>query len=135
MCIKDKEKLDAWVASVVSATGKVLGFLESASVKLDPLVKVPFVGDSIAQAQDIVYMLNDYYRGSYKRIPLTAIAGAALILTYLASPVDLIPDNVPILGFVDDALIINIVVSLCLDRELEEYRRWRAENNEVRQLT
>lgn len=135
MCIKDKEKLDAWVASVVSATGKVLGFLESASVKLDPLVKVPFVGDSIAQAQDIVYMLNDYYRGSYKRIPLTAIAGAALVLTYLASPVDLIPDNVPILGFIDDALIINIVVSLCLDRELEEYRRWRTENNEVRQLT
>ncbi len=97
-------------------------------------VKVPFVGDSIAQAQDIVYMLNDYYRGNYKRVPFTAIIGATLIVAYLASPYDLIPDNVPILGFVDDALIINVVVSLCLDRELEEYRRWRSENNEIRQL-
>ena len=134
MCIKDKEKLDKWIASIVAATGKVRAFLENASMKLDPLVKVPFVGDSIAQAQDIVYMLNDYYRGNYKRVPFTAIIGATLIVAYLASPYDLIPDNVPILGFVDDALIINVIVSLCLDRELEEYRRWRSENNEIRQL-
>ena len=85
MCIKDKEKLDKWIASVVAATGKVLSFLENASMKLDPLVKVPFVGDSIAQAQDIVYMLNDYYRGNYKRVPFTAIIGATLIVAYLAS--------------------------------------------------
>lgn len=135
MCIKDMEKLKKWLNEVYASTGKILEFLKTTSVKLDPLVEIPFVGDSIAEAQDIVYMLNDYYKGNYKRVPLTAIIGGAAILIYLASPYDLIPDNVPIFGFIDDALIINLVVSLCLDHELEEYRRWRNENNEVRQLT
>ncbi len=135
MCIKDTEKLKEWIGNICSATGKVLEFLETASIRLDPLVKIPFVGDSIAEAQDIVYMLNDYYKGNYRHVPVTALLGGAAILIYLASPYDLIPDNVPIFGFIDDALIINLVVSLCLDHELEEYRRWRNENNEVRQLT
>lgn len=134
MCLKDTEKLRKWVGDLCIATGKVLEFLETASIKLDPLVKVPFVGDSIAEAQDIVYMLNDYYRGNYKHVPVAAILGGAAILVYLASPYDLIPDNIPILGFIDDALIINLVVSLCLEHELEEYRRWRSENGEVRQF-
>lgn len=135
MCIKDTEKLRQWASAVNTTVGKTLGFLKDVSVKLDPLLKVPFVGDSIAEAQDIVYMLNDYYKGNYRRVPVTALLGGAAILIYLASPYDLIPDNVPIFGFIDDALIINLVVSLCLDHELEEYRRWRNENNEVRQLT
>lgn len=134
MCIKDMEKLKKWLGEVYTSTGKLLEFLETTSVKLDPLVKVPFVGDSIAEAQDIVYMLNDYYRGNYKRVPLTAIIGGAAILIYLALPYDLIPDNVPILGFIDDALIINLVISICLDHELEEYRRWRNGSDEVRQF-
>lgn len=134
MCVKDAENLKKWLKGVYSSAGKLLEFLETNSVKLDPLVKVPFVGDSIAEAQDIVYMLNDYYKGNYKRVPVTAIIGGAAILLYLALPYDLIPDNVPILGFIDDALIINMVISLCLEHELEEYRRWRNGNNEVRQF-
>ena len=30
-----------------------------------------------------------------------------------------------VLGFVDDALIINLVMQLCIDKELERYRAWR----------
>lgn len=53
------------------------------------------------------------------------MAGTAAIVAYLVSPLDLIPDNIPLLGFVDDALIINLVMQLCIDKELDRYRAWR----------
>lgn len=70
-------------------------------------------------------MLHDYYHGEYKKIPAIVMAGTAAIVAYLVSPLDLIPDNIPLLGFVDDALIINLVMQLCIDKELERYRAWR----------
>jgi len=40
------------------------------------------------------------------RVPRRAKIAVALLIPYLASPVDLIPDFIPVLGQVDDALIV-----------------------------
>ena len=118
-------KVKKCAAAVVKGTGKLLEIAETLSVKLDPLVKVPIVGDTVAEVQDIVYMLNDYYRGNYKELPVTVIIGCAAVVLYLASPIDLIPDNIPILGFIDDALIINFLLDMCIEKELDKYREWK----------
>lgn len=34
----------------------------------------------------------------------------ALLLVYLASPIDLIPDFIPVLGYADDAIIVTAVL-------------------------
>ncbi len=34
----------------------------------------------------------------------------ALLLAYLASPVDLVPDFIPILGYADDAIVVTVVL-------------------------
>lgn len=111
-------------------TGKALGALQNFTVRLDPMIEVPFVGDTIKEVQDIVYMLNDYYLGNYKQVPVTAIVGGIMIIGYLASPIDLVPDSVPILGLLDDAFIINIIIELCIDKELKRYRSWRKMQSE-----
>lgn len=108
-------------------TGKALAGMENFTPRLNSMIDVPFVGSTIKDVQDIVYMLNDYYRGDYKKVPVTAIVGSVLIIGYLASPIDLIPDGVPILGLLDDAFIINIIIELCVDTELKKYRKWRSE--------
>jgi len=41
-------------------------------------------------------------------------------LTYFANPKDIIPDNVPVLGFLDDAIMIELVVRE-LQHEVEAY--------------
>lgn len=41
-------------------------------------------------------------------------------LTYFADPEDLVPDNVPVLGFLDDAIMIELVQRL-LQPEIEAY--------------
>lgn len=43
-------------------------------------------------------------------LPRTAKIAVAAALVYLASPVDLIPDFIPIVGYLDDLLIAALVV-------------------------
>lgn len=119
------EKAAKVLSAVVNGTGKTLEFIDKAARKLEPLTGMPIIGGTIAEVQDIISMLDDYYHGRYKKIPTAALLGSLGIIAYLVSPFDLIPDNVPILGFIDDAFIINTVVTLCVDKELERYRQWR----------
>ena len=119
------EKAAKVLSAVVNGTGKTLEFIDEAARKLEPLTGLPIIGGTIAEVQDIISMLDDYYHGRYKKIPTAALLGSLGIIAYLVSPIDLIPDNVPILGFIDDAFIINTVITLCVDKELERYRQWR----------
>ncbi len=119
------EKAAKVLSAVVNGTGKTLEFIDKAARKLEPLTGLPIIGGTIAEVQDIISMLDDYYHGRYKKIPTAALLGSLGIIAYLVSPFDLIPDNVPILGFIDDAFIINTVITLCVDKELERYRQWR----------
>jgi uncharacterized membrane protein YkvA (DUF1232 family) len=34
----------------------------------------------------------------------------ALLLAYLASPIDLVPDFIPVLGYADDAIVVTVVL-------------------------
>jgi uncharacterized membrane protein YkvA (DUF1232 family) len=45
------------------------------------------------------------------RVPRRAKVVLALTLPYLASPIDLIPDFVPVLGQLDDALVVALVAA------------------------
>jgi uncharacterized membrane protein YkvA (DUF1232 family) len=48
------------------------------------------------------------------RVPWYAKAWAALVVAYALSPIDLIPDFIPVLGYVDDLVLIPLGVSLAL---------------------
>jgi uncharacterized membrane protein YkvA (DUF1232 family) len=48
------------------------------------------------------------------RVPWYARAFAALVLAYAFSPIDLIPDPIPVLGYLDDLLLIPLGVALAL---------------------
>lgn len=46
------------------------------------------------------------------RTPMTARLGAVLALAYALSPIDLIPDAVPVLGVGDDLLVVPAILAL-----------------------
>jgi uncharacterized membrane protein YkvA (DUF1232 family) len=45
-----------------------------------------------------------------KRVPRRAKVPIVLLIPYLASPIDLIPDFIPVLGQLDDAVIVALVL-------------------------
>ncbi|MCC7058968.1 MAG: DUF1232 domain-containing protein [Burkholderiaceae bacterium] len=48
--------------------------------------------------------------------PFWLKAGTALLALYLVSPIDLIPDTIPLLGIVDDLVLIPAVIRWMLGR-------------------
>lgn len=51
-------------------------------------------------------MLGDVFAGKYKEIPFGTIAAIVGSLLYVLSPIDLIPDFIPVVGYLDDAAIL-----------------------------
>src|SRR6201997_3530457 len=60
------------------------------------------------------------------RVPWYAKALAIAVAAYAASPIDLIPDFIPVVGYVDDLIIVPLglwmVISLIPEELMQEYR-------------
>ena len=61
-----------------------------------------------AEAQVLILAYRD------KRTPLTAKILIGITLGYLLSPIDLIPDFIPILGLLDDFIIVPVLIALSI---------------------
>jgi uncharacterized membrane protein YkvA (DUF1232 family) len=48
------------------------------------------------------------------RVPWPAKLMAVLVVTYAASPIDLIPDFIPVLGYLDDLIILPLGILLAI---------------------
>ena len=59
-----------------------------------------------------VYALYLAYRDP--RVPVTARIFAACVVGYAFSPIDLIPDFIPVLGYLDDLVIVPLGIWLAL---------------------
>lgn len=55
-----------------------------------------------------------YFAAGDPRVPWYARAFMGLVLAYAFSPIDLIPDFIPVLGYLDDLIIVPLGVALAL---------------------
>ncbi len=77
-----------------------------------------------------VYAL--YLASKHPRTPWYAKVLAALIIGYALSPIDLIPDFIPVLGYLDDLILIPFGIALLIKiipEDILEECRARAEAN------
>ena len=59
--------------------------------------------------QTMLRLVRAHHRGEYDQVPDNALLWIVAALSYLIDPFDLIPDATPVLGFVDDATVIEFV--------------------------
>ena len=84
----------------------------------------PELADARADILDLLALLQAHAAGRTPALPFGRVAAIAGALSYLLSPVDLIPDFIPGLGYRDDAAVIAECVHL-VHRELEAFRSGR----------
>ena len=82
------------------------------------------LGRFIDDVKDFLSLLKDFFSGEYKEVPWFTIAAITAALLYVLNPIDLIPDFIPFVGQVDDALVVSICLYL-VEEDLENYRKWR----------
>ena len=78
---------------------------------------------------EIFELLRDRVAGIYMETPWTTIAALTGALIYVLSPIDLILDFIPGIGFLDDALVIGLAIKLA-QPDLEKYRAWKTARKE-----
>ncbi|MGE5786353.1 MAG: YkvA family protein [Myxococcales bacterium] len=65
-------------------------------------------------------LIDDFVAGSYRQIPWHSMALAAGAILYSVSPADLVPDALPMLGTLDDLIVLGIALRL-LENDLRAY--------------
>jgi uncharacterized membrane protein YkvA (DUF1232 family) len=95
-----------------------------------------------AQLKEALRLLPDLIRllrrlAADRTLPRGVRIRLALLLAYLAVPIDLIPDFIPVLGYADDAIIVTAVLRSTVRRAgLDAVRRhWPGTNDGFAALT
>ncbi|MDR9752303.1 YkvA family protein [Pseudomonas sp. SZMC_28357] len=65
-----------------------------------------------------------YWRGDYRAISGKSLIAVVAGLMYFVSPVDAIPDFIPVFGMLDDVAVLAWLMKT-LDNELNAFRAWR----------
>ncbi|MRS62359.1 YkvA family protein [Larkinella terrae] len=85
------------------------------------------VGASYSAAKDqiniLVRMVRAYAKGEYRAIPGKTLLRMVAVLVYFVSPIDFIPDVLPLLGMTDDIALLFWLVSSISD-DINRFTEW-----------
>ncbi|SEF67530.1 uncharacterized membrane protein YkvA (DUF1232 family) [Marinobacterium mangrovicola] len=82
------------------------------------------LGRYIEDLKLLFAIVKDYVNGSYREIPWYSIAAIVAALLYVLTPIDLIPDVIPVIGLVDDAFVVAACLSM-IENDLHKYKEWK----------
>ena len=95
--------------------------LRQAARKTASLPRKPFQ-ESWAYLHTMLRLLRAHQRGEYTVLP-SALLSIIAAVAYLVDPLDLIPDEIPFLGFLDDATILEFAANKTR-QSLDDFMAW-----------
>jgi len=109
--IKDKDKTEE--------------FLQRLENKLK---EIPKIGKTLSMVPILISLVRNYIKGDYKTVPLGTIIAALSALIYVFIVLDFMPDTIPGIGYIDDALVIGACIKL-IKSDIDEYQKYRKEKH------
>jgi uncharacterized membrane protein YkvA (DUF1232 family) len=101
---------------------RLRGLFEEASRKAAAIPKEPFK-DSWPYLQAMLRLIRAYFHGEYRNLSQDALLTIIAAVSYLVDPFDLIPDEIPFLGFLDDATVIGFAITRTR-QALDDFMIW-----------
>jgi uncharacterized membrane protein YkvA (DUF1232 family) len=72
----------------------------------------------------LTQLIRAWISGEYKQVPYRSILMIMVGLVYFLSPIDLIPDFIPGVGFLDDAAVLAFILGQT-DKDLQKFTSWK----------
>ena len=91
------------------------------------IIRLGFLARLFQDLKLLIPLIKDYWRGTYRDVSLKSIVIFVVALAYIISPIDLIPDYIPGLGQIDDAVILGLSLYF-LEKDLRKYQEWKDRN-------
>jgi uncharacterized membrane protein YkvA (DUF1232 family) len=88
------------------------------------------MAEAQGQIQLLVRLIRAYASGEYRRLPWKSLLSVVGVLIYFVSPIDLIPDFLPIVGLTDDLALVFWLFRTLSD-DLTDYSQWEKENKTI----
>lgn len=88
------------------------------------LRNIPVIGNYLSYAPLMVELIRNYASGMYRAISNKSLAVVIVAMVYFVFVTDLLPDIIPIVGYIDDIVVFSICL-LIAKKELDKYREWR----------
>ncbi|SHJ25504.1 Uncharacterized membrane protein YkvA, DUF1232 family [Hymenobacter daecheongensis DSM 21074] len=80
-------------------------------------------GQLIELALTLVRLVQAYITGAYRQIETGTVVSGVAVLLYVLSPIDLVPDFIPVLGFLDDFSLISWFITK-FQGEISRFQEW-----------
>jgi uncharacterized membrane protein YkvA (DUF1232 family) len=112
-----------WSArAYVNNPERLRGLFEEATKQAISLPKDPFK-DTWPYFQTMLRLIRAYYRGDYRAVTESTLVVIIAAIIYVVSPLDVIPDAIPAIGFLDDATVLALAVKRTRE-ELDAFMMW-----------
>ncbi|MBR3867076.1 MAG: DUF1232 domain-containing protein [Butyricicoccus sp.] len=125
-----KEKLENGfeeAQQLLEDSDKMERFLQRLEKKLRV---IPVAGSKLANVPILASLLRYYVKKEYTDVPIGTVIAIISALIYFVSPIDIVPDSIPILGYSDDAAVVAVCWKL-VESDVDEYIKWREVNNKT----
>ncbi len=127
---KIKEQIDKFsekAKKIIDNPEKVSAVLEKAIYLCDDLGQIRIIGKYFKDISVVCNMINDYICKRYTKIPMATVITLLAAVMYFISPIDIIPDFIPLIGHLDDMLVFAFVKDAA-KIDIKKYEKWRKIN-------
>ena len=109
---------------IIENIKRFLELLDRAWRLIDEVKNNPHIRSIFSKLSDMFSLAEAYTKGDYRKTSWKTMLLVIAALIYFVSPVDAIPDLIPILGFADDASVIAAVFS-AIKPILDDFIAWK----------
>ena len=121
---KAKEILGGFTAQaqdMLKDGSKVEAALQALEAKMK---EIPTIGDGLSKLPLMISMIRAYITKEYTEVSPKVVASMLCAVLYLVKGRDIIRDDIPVVGLVDDIAVAGAAFMLS-EKELDAYAAWR----------